>query len=491
MSKPEHPDLIVPAIAGAIELVVTIAAAVPEISKRLGRVSDIRREIGRIPEPVKYFYVWAQEVYLTVLIAISLIGIIAVLVYIYATVNPDADLGGFIYLKDHGFLIAAFWAATAVAMYTNLISRIIAALWWAASVFPFYYFVPPRQQNIAWPALRDFIDRNDNAAPLFISAETAAGFADQLIRMIEAETAKAPNRAEAPQRPAAMPIDEFRVRLGNALLLGTLIEGGQYARLGFPRREWNPFYTAVAELALESQLLTPTTIKHRALERAYCDELTNQLNARLQASKQPAVPQSTKLEEIVKDNFGTLAQKYDGNAAKIGGAESGIFSKAEVIRSRVQKMPFWGEKSEGMRAQFIKLCNVWGVWEGFEVGDFEFPFSKGIATLLLDKGVILATQETKVLSFESGTDRIIARLAESAVVQEAISLVERDLDRHRKWLPEESKRAHGDLLHWWIAYEIDFRMWDFAKRMSPGDSVLGSFANWKLLGGQIKRVEGA
>src|SRR5262249_34371374 len=66
--------------------------AVPNIDKRLARVRDIEREVGSTPSLIRRLYVHPQWFYKISLIAVSFIGVIMVLVFLYGLLRPNAPL---------------------------------------------------------------------------------------------------------------------------------------------------------------------------------------------------------------------------------------------------------------------------------------------------------------------------------------------------------------------------------------------------------------
>jgi hypothetical protein len=412
--------------------------------------------------------------------------------YIYGVLYPTKPLYPLLdTLKDGGVWLIGGWLVLGAAMYTNFLTRILV---WAGraltSPFPVRHFLGINRldQHPAWPALTTFLELNENARPLFVSLDNASAFADWLIRTIREEGKPASNRADSPTQPAGMDVRTFRERIGNALLTGCVIEGAHYHNSGFPRREWGGFYDVIGELATQTDIFSPTTLIARYAHNDYYDELIGQLNDRLVAQSQSAVPDSPALVDALRNNLRMVAEHYAGACASIDpGRDGWLKSRSEQVYARVERLPL----SEGMRAQFVKLAIVWNVWEEFAVSELFFAFSKGIATLMLDRGVILATDDVKVLSFDNVEDRVVARAAEKVVIANAITLIETDLPKHQTWLPPQSRDTRADVLHWWITYEVDFRMWDYALRMNRGDKIKddAGLTRWQLSFGQVTRVK--
>lgn len=78
-----NPPFVATPISAAVVAVLTIAQAVPAIDKRLGRVSEVESQIGRVPRVVRNFYVRVQRFYKIALIGITIVGIVMVLAFIF------------------------------------------------------------------------------------------------------------------------------------------------------------------------------------------------------------------------------------------------------------------------------------------------------------------------------------------------------------------------------------------------------------------------
>jgi hypothetical protein len=143
-----------------------------------------------------------------------------------------------------------------------------------------------------------------------------------------------------------------------------------------------------------------------------------------------------------------------------------------------------------MQSQFVKLCVVWNIWLEMPLDDFRFPFSVQIAALLLDRGVILATEDVKALAFDRQADRELQRAAMRMITDYAASLIEKRREPHVTWLPAASRSKSGADLRWWITYELDFRIWDYARRLHSGPPPSGDgLTRWKYQYGQVARVK--
>jgi hypothetical protein len=110
---------------------------------------------------------------------------------------------------------------------------------------------------------------------------------------------------------------------------------------------------------------------------------------------------------------------------------------------------------------------------------------------MLDRGVIQATEDIKVLSFDEVNDCMVASAAEKMIVASAIKLIEPNLARNESWLPPQSRGTGGEVLRWWISYEVDLRMWDYANRMIKGEQIVGDsgLTRWQLALGQVSRTK--
>jgi hypothetical protein len=443
---------------------------------------------------VKILYVYPQRLYKYGLIAAAVVGIVMVLAFGYRVYDPAAAMHPVLdILRNSGVVLLVTWLVLGASMYTNAISRLLI---WAGLLLT--WPVPIRDifgirrldHHPAWPALNTFINFNEAARPIFASPVNADVLADWLVRTIRKEVAAPPNRATPPARPSGLDATDFRERLGNSLLMGCVIEEGHYRSAGFPRRDWGGFYEAVGEVATKTTLLSSDTLRERYSQANYYRELLNELNNRLLGHEQPTLPDSPKLLETLQSIFEVVGRKYGGAVTGIDPAREGWFRRrSDIIYDRVKELSLWD--SEAMQAQFVKLAIVWNIWEQFPIGEFVFPVTKRIAALLLDRNVILAPEDLRALTFDTAADRFVSRTAETMVVASVISLVETDLPSNQSWLPKASQGTHGELLRWWIAYEVDFRLWDYATRLGKGETIPddAGLTRWHLSYGQVVRVK--
>jgi hypothetical protein len=165
-----------------------------------------------------------------------------------------------------------------------------------------------------------------------------------------------------------------------------------------------------------------------------------------------------------------------------------IKTRWEIMLERVERLRCFHD--EGMRTQFIKLANVWGIWQDLPTDAFNFPFALMIAALLLDRNVIMAAEDVKVIAFDSPRDRQVVRTAEKLVIEQAINLIEPNLAAHTAWLPPQCFATAGTLRHWWLSYEFDLRIWDFANRMHRDEKIRDSgLTRWNARYGQVARIK--
>jgi hypothetical protein len=207
-------------------------------------------------------------------------------------------------------------------------------------------------------------------------------------------------------------------------------------------------------------------------------------------AKQEPVPVSPTLMQTLRTAFTALVADYDGNVTALDPGQDGwLKSRLQIATQNVERLGCFHDES--MKAQFVKLANAWEVWQDLPAGEFVFPFSMNIAALFLDRGVILTTEDVKALRFDNQDDRQVVRAAEKAVVDHVIKLVELNVNAHEKWLPPRAMTTTGEARRWWIAYETDFRIWDYARRLHS-DEVLPNkdgLMRWKAAYGQVARIK--
>jgi len=165
-----------------------------------------------------------------------------------------------------------------------------------------------------------------------------------------------------------------------------------------------------------------------------------------------------------------------------------IKTRMEVIASRLDKLQCF--QSTSIRQQFIKLAAVWGIWDpGTE--KLSVPFSKGIAALLLDRGVITTTDDVKTIAFEEPHDVAVASIAQNLVIDHAIMWIEPKLNSQSSWLPAAAVTSSGGKLHWWLTYELDLRMWNYQLQLHRDQEIPGDpgLTRWRAAQGQVRRVK--
>jgi hypothetical protein len=437
-----------------------------------------------------------------------------VLVFLYGLLRPNVRMAPALErFKEGGIWVVLAWLLVGAGMYLNSVSH-----FWIGI---FKYTRPPPIRHLlgieafsehpAWPALQNLVELNESAKPLFISEENAKVFADRLIQLARMPGEAPRNRATPPQMPQGDNADLFREKVGNALLVGCLIEEAHHRNPNFPQRDWEGFYNAIGQLAVPGNLLSSTNLTAGYLNDDYYTELLNELNQRLRQiagpanavaqppnggdlqnvpPAQPDVPDSPALRDTLRTAFVMLVRDYGAAVTALAPREDGWWkSRFERASKNVENLECF--RDESMRAQFLKLANIWEVWTDLPVHDFSFPFSSTIAALFLDRGVILTTDDVKALSFSDPEDRQVVRLAEKMVVEYAIGLIEPHLAANQNWLPSQCMTTAGDVRRWWLTYELDFRIWDCAQRLHRNQQIPGDpgLTRWKAAFGQVSRVK--
>jgi hypothetical protein len=493
MSNTDHVFVTTP-IAGAVGLVGSILAANPLIEKRLSHVESLEREAGRLPRMVQWLYVWPQLEYRWGLLAISLLACAMIGAFLLPS-SLAQSLAQFV--RSYGWVLVALWLTLAGMMYTNGLSRV--KIWVGlllTSIVPIrnLFGLKALKEYPNWPALRALVNLNENAKPLMIDESASEVFADALIRKFQREPTPPADRAEAPELPATAERDFLRKKVGNALLAGCIIESAHNVPgSGFPTyRDWNPFYDAIAELALATDLMSPQRLSAECHDSRYYGNLCNDLNRRLLQLGQQTFPDSPLLLERLQQAFEFLVSNYAGDATQIDPrSDRFLRSRMEIIEQRVNAFPGLG--GEGIRRQFIKLAAVWDVWIDLPLGHFESAFSKRLAALLLDRGVIRVTGDLKSISFDSPEDREAYRAATRSIIDNATRLVNARREDNEMWLPQKSRMAYAELFRWWVAYEVDFRLWHYASRLHSAAGIPNDpgLKKWKYSEGRINRVDGS
>jgi hypothetical protein len=483
-------DFIAEPMLAVVAAILTIAQTVPALDKRLGHVGDLESQIGRMPFLIRCAYVWLQTLYRWILLALAVAGIVMFLAYLF---KDQWTCPIFALLREGGTPLIILWLVIGTAIYTNAFSRIGAQLarfylYVASSPVPFGLNYLGRSPD--WPALRELIELNEDAKPLIVSKAAARDFVDALLRMCK-ENAAVKNRALPPSRPVTIEPVGFRQRVGNALLAGCVIEESHSAARGlFPGRDWGPFYAAIGDVAVNTDLFSSDVVNSRYPSRDYYREIISGLNQCLAASGQPLVPESETLIDRLKEAFSVLAKKYTGNTNSIDpGNDQGFRSRLDRIYHRVKPL----FDAEAMQLNFVKLSILWDVWPNIPLLHVQLGSSKKVAALLLDRGVISVSDEVKTLAFERSREMQAQSAALRVVLAEAMRLVKDDRPQHETWLPFASRGTTGDSFDWWLTYELDLRIWEYARHLHSGNGIPGDerLTRWKHTYGQVSRVDTA
>jgi hypothetical protein len=477
VSNPD-PGFIASPISAAVAAILTIAQGVPAIDKRLARVNEIESQVGRLPVLVRRLYIWVQGLYKALLIAITVAGIAMVLAYIFPQWVDSLGYPALSSLKDQGLVLIGIWLVVGAVMYTNVLSW-LGIIVWGAIKWPTDHPLP---KDPAWHALRSLVGVNENAKPLVVRPEPADALADYLVAALRSGL-DVPNRAEPPDLPSGETMDDFRPRLGAGLLAACVIEEAHYD-LGMPRRDWGQFYRAVGDLVTDKTLLGAATIGSQYRNDGFYDSLIDRLNKVLSSQGQSVIADSPELKHRLKNTFTALVERNGNDVRRINaGSFWSNARRLDVTYKRLAAFP--ALKADG-RAQFVKLAVVWNVWDDVSLTAFVFPFSKRIAAILLDRGVIRAPEDVKALAFDHPRERFVEQIAEKLVIARAIRLVEERRSEYEAALPTAARRTAGEGFRWWLAYEFDLRLWDYAKRLHESTQV-DALMSWRESGGQVIR----
>lgn len=475
------PAYIAGPIAGAITSVLAVAQAVPFIDKRLARVAEVESQIGRLPNVVEWLYVRVQQLHKYLFVAVAAGGAFGLLAFLFPGIF---SWRAFSSLGQNGIVLAMIWLVLGLIMYTNILPWcFIGIALGVGRLDPTGKFLTRRHP--AWHALCAFAGQNENAKPLVINERSAVAFADCVVSMLR--EAEPEDRAAAPRRPGQLGPSTFRSQLGNALLAGCVIEEA-YWDLGLkPVPKWGAFYSAIGEVVSETEVFSTHSVSADAKTSVIGSKILQELNARLTARRHPTVPGSPELTNRLNETYKTLVELFQGDASSIDSNRAWFKNRRlEAAYKRLGKLPTL--KSDSMRAQFIKLAVVWNVWTDVPLSAFRFPFALRVAAVLLDRNVIRAPQDVKVLAFEHPRERQVAEAAERLVVAHAIRLIEAGRSEHERWLPVPSRDLTGEPFRWWVTYELDVRLWSYASRLhkEPGESAV--LTRWKSEGGRAVRL---
>ncbi len=270
----------------------------------------------------------------------------------------------------------------------------------------------------------------------------------------------------------------------NALLIGCCIEGIVH---GLP--EGNPCKTI------------PFSILYKALEDAgeriwQSQNILNQnasaniLNSlRVANGDLACLADEPAVVGVVKATTQRLRDKFQGDGSKLARAKLSGRVSLRLARKRLRKFPKMAEAdSNPMDAQFLKLAYSANVWN-FDDGRFIFPFSRGVALLMMNSGCLITTQDVDTIAIDNSM-RWLTAFAEQKIVDFVTTLLKNDPHLITKsGLPNTQ-----DI--WEINRMIDYRLWWLSRQPNGWKLYLAALdevateedgAAWKLSGNTFVR----
>lgn len=184
----------------------------------------------------------------------------------------------------------------------------------------------------------------------------------------------------------------------------------------------------------------------------------------------------------------TIAAKHKASARSL--ATTWFSRKPSLARAmkRLNRLPLLsGSEHEAMRVQFLKLAVNMNVWTGVNPGPFVYPFSRGIAVLLLNLRCLIARPADKSLVIDDGFRRLVA-WTESVIVARLEELIHSLNDEPTKQLCQRAFDCEpSQVRSWQLAYEIDYFLWSQSRK--PGRGWFGEDATkpWGIEGTTLVR----
>jgi hypothetical protein len=482
-----QPDFVAKGALAGVGLIITIASAVPLTDKRLARVADIERELGSVGRLPHRLYIRPQRFYKFALIALTIAGVAAALAYVFA--DFDHPIAAF--LRSSGSAILVIWLVLGMATYTNILSWFGIGLLYAVSALSPLRALLLRgrrvQDRADWAALLALVNYNESAKPVIVDFEAGKNLADFLLQQARQSPGAGEGNRAAPPDP--LPADEdSRDRYGNALLVACAIEGAHSRpHSGMPARNWRPFYNVAREIAgADDSMFGPEKIRTAGDLSQLSRSILAEFNTRLLAAE-PRLPDSDALRESVTACLKHLRDRYKSRTTTIAPRRSGLLrTRMEIIRRRVEAIPQLG--GPGIRSLFVKLAIRWGVWDRIGPLSFQSGPAARIAALLLNRRVIAAIGEIKQFNLSRPEEKRVFRAASQAVVGEAVRLVAASPEAQSAWLPAAFKDALPETRAWIVADEIDYRLYDYSKRLAEGKIQGEEMTPWSVRDGQLIRA---
>jgi len=443
-------------ICGSVGTMITAGwGFIGKIQKRFTQIRDITDRGGKPGAWFFFTYIIFQYIYAGALILCGLVGLGLLVGGVARIVSPPTGLP---YLTPV-FEGSAF-QVLAIAILIFLVALLNGLSWIAILLF---IWLParilPLKQSAAWYNLWQFSLPLVEPKPIFINPTGIANVADIAISQLENNPAQSVNFAAT---PVELSLDER----SNAALIGCLLEKEHSVRQ-WPRRNWQPFYAAVAASEFDSRkLMSPDYLISLPPDSDFYAILTAEVK-RISPTE-PDIPDSAEARRDLSNAVGILARKYKGSARNLAFNWLRRKPKLRLAFNRAQR--FQPLDVSSMIPQFLKLAVRWGTWPNVEPGNFIYPYASRLALLLFEQRAMLTLPSVKNLAFK--------QKGQLAAYRETMRRI---VERVQENLSGSNRPQHRQILtdyptEWELAAAVDFALWSSSSELLKGHG----FERWKL-----------
>jgi hypothetical protein len=370
------------------------------------------------------------------------------------------------WLFDGTLILIGFYLFFACIAYFQIFQRVLHFVgltrFWIAPTLKY----DPGMINADWLLQRGEDTRLININPT--KCEILASFLFQ-IPLEKTRSEHAGKTWAAPDWPVA--------NRANALLFGSIIEGVVHNlpdSAAARKIKWSKFYDRIRELG--SDFWKPTELERRdaqnILEAIGKVEVPEPLPAmpqggvqtvpKTEATEQQAALKALENEEAIAKALGKtrqlLSKKYRADASEL--ALSTFSQKPSLHRARTNLQAFPQMNSatpSAMDVQFLKLAVGAEVWPTMKREAFAYPFSTGIAQLMMNTGCLVSSPDTTEVVMDEMFRRLLASSEQTVV--DAVADV---LDKKPHLAANLGISKPDD--RWEISREVDYLLWWLSRR---------------------------
>jgi hypothetical protein len=443
-----------------------------------GLVKDLRQSnyVEKVIGPLgkAYDWIWRRPLVLANWLLILIIGL--ALLALFGGVNkimswcesPFCRMC--VWVFDRSIWLVLFYFILAVMVYLQILPRILHLFTLLLARFHPGLKYNPGLINVDW-----LLQRGEQARLININETQCEIVASFLFRLPgeEARSDYAGKGWSSPCWPEAS--------RANALLIGCVIEGviHDLPRSAPAKKDLDVLYEAIFKLGpqtWEPKSIISHTAEHilEALPRTHShsasevhepglcekfihalipsghEELNRRGSLKSLASEQAII-------QAVTHTLRLLSSNYGGDASKLAHRR---WRQPSLPRARqnLQAFPTMNSaRANAMDVQFLKLAISEHVWPTIKLDNFVYPFSRGVAMLMMNTGCLMPTPDTREVVMDELFRRLLAS-AEQAVVNAVALVLRRDANLAQKLGISDANDP------WEIGREVDYLLWWLSRR---------------------------